>query len=53
MWLTRERGEVNKGFWWGDLKERNYWEELGKNGRTHLQGIDRGRGYAGFLYLVM
>jgi len=53
MWHTRERGEVHTGFWWGDLKERNYWEELGKDGRTHLQEIDRGRSYAGFLYLVM
>jgi hypothetical protein len=53
MWHTRERGDVHTGFWWGKLKEKNYWKELGKDGRTHLQEIDRGRGYAAFLYLVM
>jgi hypothetical protein len=50
-WHIRERGEVHTGFGGGGLKERNYWEELSKDGRTHLQEIGRGRGRAGFLYL--
>jgi hypothetical protein len=24
-----KRGEVHRGFWWGDLRERNYLEDLG------------------------
>jgi hypothetical protein len=29
MWLLWGRGEVNKGFWWGDLGERDHLEDLG------------------------
>jgi len=45
------RGAYRVFFGGGYLKERNYWEELGKDGRTHLQEISRERGRAGLLYL--
>jgi hypothetical protein len=28
------RGEVYTGFWWGNLKERDYLGDLGVDGRT-------------------
>jgi hypothetical protein len=29
----RERGEVYTGFWWGNLRERDYLEDPGAEGR--------------------
>jgi hypothetical protein len=32
-------GEVHGGFWWGNLKEREYLEDLGVDGRIILKMI--------------
>jgi len=31
-----ETGEVHRGFWWGDLRERDHLEDLGADGRIVL-----------------
>jgi hypothetical protein len=33
------RGEVYIGFWWGNLRERDHWEDPGVGGRIMLRGI--------------
>jgi hypothetical protein len=33
------RGEVYTGFWWGDLREGDYLEDLGTVGRIILKFI--------------
>jgi len=33
------RGEVHKGFWWGNLRERNYLEDPDIDGRVILKWI--------------
>jgi len=33
------RREVRTGFWWGDLKERNYLEDLDVDGRVLLNSV--------------
>jgi hypothetical protein len=33
----RERGEVNTGFWWGNVWETDHLEDLGVNGRIILK----------------
>jgi hypothetical protein len=33
------RGEVHTGFWWGNLKKRDYLEDLGVEGRIILKWI--------------
>jgi hypothetical protein len=35
------RGEVHTGFWWGNLEERNHWEEPGADGRIILRWVFR------------
>jgi hypothetical protein len=30
-------GEACTGFWWGNLKERDYWGDLGVDGRIILE----------------
>jgi len=32
-------GEVNMGFWWGNLRERNHFKDLGLDGRIILKWI--------------
>jgi hypothetical protein len=41
MWRVWGRGEVCTGFWWGNLKEREHWEESGVDGRIILRWIFR------------
>jgi len=31
--MYRRRGEVHIGFWWGNLKERGHFEDLGFDGK--------------------
>jgi hypothetical protein len=33
MWHVCVMGEVHKGFWWGDLRERDHLKDLGVDGR--------------------
>jgi len=37
MWQEQETEEVSKMFWWGDLMERDYPEDLGVNGKIILK----------------
>jgi hypothetical protein len=39
MWQIWETGEVQTGFWWGDLMERDHLEDLGLDGRIILKLI--------------
>jgi len=32
-------GELRRGFWWGDLSERDHSEDLGVDGRIMFKGI--------------
>jgi hypothetical protein len=41
MWYKWSGGEVCIGFWWGNLKEREHFEDLGINGRVILKLIIR------------
>jgi hypothetical protein len=34
MWHIQGKGEVYKGFWWGNLRERDHLEDLGIGGRV-------------------
>jgi hypothetical protein len=53
MWHVWEREEVHTGLWWGDLREREYLEDLGIDGMnikifTKWYGVAR----TGFLWLT-
>jgi len=37
----RGRGEAHTRFWWGNQKERDYWEDSGVDGRIILRWIIR------------
>jgi hypothetical protein len=37
------RGEVHKGFWWGNVKERDHFQDLGVDGRTIENESSRNR----------
>jgi hypothetical protein len=39
MWHVRERGELHKGFWWKNLREKDLLEDLGVDTRIILQLI--------------
>jgi len=39
--MYRGRREVNSGFWWGNLRERDHLEDPGINGRMILKWIFR------------
>ena len=41
MWRVWWRGEACKGFWWGNLKERDHWGDPGADGRIILRWIFR------------
>jgi len=37
MWYKWSGGEVYIGFWWGNLREREHFEDLGIDGRVILK----------------
>jgi hypothetical protein len=37
MWHLWETGEVCRQFWWGELREGEYLEHLGIDGRTIIK----------------
>jgi len=43
IWARHEacmgKGEVHKGFWWGNLRVRDHLEEMGVDGRIKLRFI--------------
>jgi len=39
MWHVWRTGEVHKGFWWLELRERDYLEDMGRDGRVLLRWI--------------
>jgi hypothetical protein len=41
MWCVWGRGEVCRGFWWGNLRERDHWGEPDVDGRIILRWIFR------------
>jgi len=41
MWRVWRRGEACTGFWWGNLRERDPWEEPGADRRVILRWIFR------------
>jgi hypothetical protein len=45
MWRVWGSGEVCTGFWWGSLRERDYWGDPDIDGRIILDGSSgSGRG---------
>ena len=34
-----ERGEMHRGFWWGDLRERDHLQNLGVDERMMLSSV--------------
>jgi hypothetical protein len=54
MWHAWWAGEVHIGFWWGDMQERNHFEDLGLDGRIILKWIFKkweGEAWTGLLWL--
>jgi len=48
------RGEVHKGFWWENLRERNHLEDPNVDGRIVLKWVLKkcvGGTYTGFVWL--
>jgi hypothetical protein len=41
VWHVWEAGEVNTGFWWGDLKEADNFEDLGVGGMIVLKCVSK------------
>ena len=39
MWHVWEIGEMHTGFWWGNLGERHYFEDIGVGVRIILKRI--------------
>jgi hypothetical protein len=39
MWHVWEKGEGCTGFWWGNLRERDRWGDLGVDGSIRLGWI--------------
>ena len=54
MWHVWETAEVQTGFWWGDLTERDHLENLGVDGRMILKFIFKkwdGEAWTGLIWL--
>ena len=54
MWHVLETAEVQTGFWWGDLTERDHLENLGVDGRMILKFIFKkwdGEAWTGLIWL--
>jgi len=54
MWHVWERGDVHKGFWWGNLRERDNLEHLGTDRRIILKLMLKKwnwRRWTGFVWL--
>ena len=54
MWQIWGAGEVRIGFWWGDLRERNHFEDLGVDGSIVLKWILKkwdGEAWTGLIWL--
>jgi hypothetical protein len=48
------RGNVHTGFWWGNLRERNQFEDVGVDGKIILNGIFKkwdGEAWTGLVWL--
>jgi len=43
-------GEVHTGFWWGNLKERDHWEDLSVDGRIITKFIKTSDGGVNWIY---
>jgi len=41
MWRVRERGEAYKGFWWGNLTEKDHLGDPGVDRKIILRRISR------------
>ena len=41
MWHVWGRGEASTGFWWGYLRDRDHWGDLGAYGKIILRWIFR------------
>ena len=41
MWRVWRRGEMCRGFWWGNLRERDHWGDPDVDGRIILRWIFR------------
>jgi hypothetical protein len=39
MWHVWVREEVRREFWWGNMSDRDYMEDIGVNGRIILKSI--------------
>jgi hypothetical protein len=39
MWHIWETGEVQTGFWWGDVMDRHHLEDVDLDGMIILKGI--------------
>jgi hypothetical protein len=47
MWHVCGRGEVNTGFWWRNLRERDCFEDLGVDRKILLKWISNRLGIGG------
>jgi hypothetical protein len=52
MWLVWETGEMHKGFWWGDPRERDHLEDLGVGRRIILKWIFKNRNREEWIGLI-
>jgi len=45
-----KEGEVHRGLWWGELRERNHLEDLGVDGRITLKRLFK-KAWIGLVWL--